>query len=33
MKRRLRRDIISKPMPKKHLDQMEKNIKRLCMRS
>jgi hypothetical protein len=27
MKRRLSRDIISKPMPKKHLDQMEKNFK------
>jgi DNA mismatch repair ATPase MutS len=27
MKRRLGRDIISKPMPKKHLDQMGKNIK------
>jgi hypothetical protein len=27
MKRRLNKDIISKPMPKKHLDQMEKNFK------
>jgi hypothetical protein len=27
MKRRLNRYIISKPMPKKHLDQMEKNFK------
>jgi hypothetical protein len=27
MKKRLSRDIISKPMPKKHLDQMEKNFK------
>jgi DNA mismatch repair ATPase MutS len=27
MKRRLSRDIISKPMLKKHLDQMEKNFK------
>jgi DNA mismatch repair ATPase MutS len=33
MKRRLNRDMISKPMPKKRLDQMEKNIKRLCTRS
>jgi hypothetical protein len=33
MKRRLSREIISKPMSKKHLNQMEKNIKRLCMRS
>jgi hypothetical protein len=33
MKRRLNRDIISKPMPKKHLNQMEKNIKRMCMRT
>jgi hypothetical protein len=32
MKRRLSRDRISKSMPKKHLYQMEKNIKRLCMR-
>jgi hypothetical protein len=29
MKRRLSRDRIGKPMPKKHLDQMEKKIKRL----
>jgi hypothetical protein len=27
MKRRLSRDIISKPMPKKQLEQMEKNFK------
>jgi hypothetical protein len=27
MKRRLSRDIISKPMPNKHLDQMGKNFK------
>jgi hypothetical protein len=27
MKRRLNKDIISKPMPKKHLDQIEKNFK------
>jgi hypothetical protein len=27
MRRRLSRDIIRKPMPKKHLDQMEKNFK------
>jgi hypothetical protein len=33
MKRRLSRNIIRKPMPKKHLDQIEKNIKKLCMRS
>jgi hypothetical protein len=32
MKRRLSRDRISKSTPKKHLDQMEKNIKKLCMR-
>jgi hypothetical protein len=29
MKRRFGRDRIGKPMPKKHLDQMEKKIKRL----
>jgi hypothetical protein len=29
MKRRLSRDRVGKPMPKKHLDQMEKKIKRL----
>jgi hypothetical protein len=29
MKRRLNRDRISKSMPKKHLDQMEKNIKKI----
>jgi hypothetical protein len=29
MKRRLSRDRIGKPMPKKHLYQMEKKIKRL----
>jgi hypothetical protein len=33
MKRRLSRGRISKSMPEKHLDQMEKNIKRLCMRT
>jgi hypothetical protein len=27
MKRRLSRDMISKPKSKKHLDQMEKNFK------
>jgi hypothetical protein len=33
MRRRLSREIIRKPMSKKHLDQMEKNIKRVCMRT
>jgi hypothetical protein len=33
MRRKLSGDRISKPMPKKHLNQMEKNIKRMCMRT
>jgi hypothetical protein len=33
MKRRLSRNRIRKSMPKKHSDQIEKNIKRLCMRT
>jgi hypothetical protein len=33
VKRRLSRERISKLMPKKHLEQKEKNIKRLCMRT